>query len=106
MRFALELLVLAGDARNAFEVGRHWPDGQNVVVRSEHPHLFGMLCGRGGGRRHQMGDLGMRTVIPTEALEQAARVATTLRTGTLAPEDARRRGFKPARKEPSGRSER
>ena len=45
----------------------------------------------------------MRAVFPPEALEQVAGIIKARRMRTLAPEEARRRGFKPTHRATSGR---
>ena len=66
-----------------------------LAVYSDRPRLFAKLWAIPGVRRHQTGDTEMRAVFPHEALEQVAGVIKARRRRTLAPEEARRRGFKP-----------
>ena len=66
-----------------------------LAVYSDCPRLFEKLWAIPGMRRHQIGDTEMRAVFPPEALEQVAQVIKARRRRTLAPEEARRRGFKP-----------
>jgi len=66
-----------------------------LAVYSARPRLFEKLWAIPGVKRHQTGDTEMRAVFPPEALEQVAGVIKARRRRTLAPEEARRRGFKP-----------
>jgi len=72
-----------------------WFDGEELAVYSNRPRVFGKLWAIPGVKRHQTGDTEMRAVFPPEALEQVAGVIKARRRRTLAPEEARRRGFKP-----------
>ena len=67
-----------------------------LAVYSDRPRLFEKLWAIPGVKRHQTGDTEMRAVFPSEVLEQVASVIKARRRRTLAPEEARRRGFKPA----------
>src|SRR5437773_9186172 len=66
-----------------------------LAVYSDRPRMFAKLWAIPGVKRHQTGDTEMRAVFPPEALEQVAGVIKARRRRTLAPEEARRRGFKP-----------
>jgi len=66
-----------------------------LAVHTDRPRLFEKLWAIPGVKRHQTGDTEMRAVFPPEALEQVAGVIKARRRRTLAPEEARRRGFKP-----------
>jgi hypothetical protein len=66
-----------------------------LAVYSDRPRLFEKLWAIPGVKRHQTGDTEMRAVFPPEVLEQVAGVIKARRRRTLAPEEARRRGFKP-----------
>ena len=66
-----------------------------LAVYSDRPRLFEKLWAIPGVKRHQTGDTEMRAVFPSEVLEQVASVIKARRRRTLAPEEARRRGFKP-----------
>jgi hypothetical protein len=70
-----------------------WFDGRELAVYSDRPRLFAKLWAIPGVRRHQTGDREMRAVFAPEALEYVARVIMARRKRTLAPEEARRRGF-------------
>jgi hypothetical protein len=72
-----------------------WFDGNDLAVYTDRPRLFGRLWAIPGVRRHQTGDTEMRAVFPLEALEQVAGVIKARHRRTLAPDEARRRGFKP-----------
>src|SRR3989442_12199885 len=74
-----------------------------LAVYSDCPRLFEKLWAIPGMRRHQIGDTEMRAVFPPEALEQVAQVIKARRRRTLAPEEARRRGFKPTHRATSKR---
>ncbi len=74
-----------------------------LAVYTDHPRLFEKLWAIPGVKRHQTGDTEMRAVFPTEALEQVAGVIKARRKRTLAPEEARRRGFKPTHRATSER---
>ena len=64
-------------------------------VFTDHPRLFEKLWAIPGVRRRQTGDTEMRAVFPPDALQYVAGVIKARRRRTLAPEEARRRGFKP-----------
>jgi hypothetical protein len=66
-----------------------WFDGNDLAVYTDRPRLFARLWAISGIRRHQ-------TVFPAEALEEIAGVIKARRRRTLSPDEARRRGFKPA----------
>jgi hypothetical protein len=72
-----------------------WFDGNDLAVYTDRPRLFARLWAIPGVRRHQTGDTEMRAVFPPAALEQVAGVIKARHRRTLAPEEARRRGFKP-----------
>ena len=67
-----------------------------LAVYSDRPRLFEKLWAIPGVKRHQTGDTEMRAVFPPEVLEQVAGVVKARRRRTFPPEEARRRGFKPA----------
>ncbi len=73
-----------------------------LAVYTNRPRLFGKLSAIPGMKRHQTGDTEIRAVFPREALEQIAVVIKARRRRTLAPEEARRRGFKPTHRATSG----
>jgi hypothetical protein len=75
-----------------------WTGGSDLAVYSRRPRLFQKLWAIAGVRQHQTGDTEMRAVFPPEALEQVAGVIKARRKRSLAPDEARRRGFKPAPK--------
>ena len=87
--------------------GRHgqieWTGGPNLAVYTNRPRFFQKLWAIPGVSRHQTGDHEMRAIFPPEALEQVAAVIKARRKHTLAPEEARRRGFKPTARATSGR---
>ncbi len=66
-----------------------------LAVYTDRPRLFAKLWAIPGVKRHQKGDTEMRAVFPPEAIEHVAAVIRARRRRTLAPEEARRRGFKP-----------
>ncbi len=66
-----------------------------LAVYSDRPRLFEKLWAIPGVRRHQTGDTEMRAVFPPDALKQVAAVVKARCRRTLAPAEARRRGFKP-----------
>ena len=66
-----------------------------LAVHTDRGRLFEKLWAISGVKRYQTGETEMRAVFPREALEQVARVIKARRKRTLAPEEARRRGFKP-----------
>ena len=66
-----------------------------LAVCTDRPRLFEKLWAIPGVKRHQTGDSEMRAVFPPEVLDQVAGVIKARRRRTLAPEEARRRGFKP-----------
>lgn len=66
-----------------------------LAVHTDRPRLFEKLWAIPGVKRYQTGDTEMRTVFPPQALKQVAKVIKARRRRTLAPEEARRRGFKP-----------
>jgi hypothetical protein len=72
-----------------------WFDGRDLAVHTNRRRLFEKVWAIPGMKRHQTGDLEMRAVFPLEGLEHVARVIKARRRRTLAPEAARRRGFKP-----------
>jgi hypothetical protein len=72
-----------------------WFDGRDLAVYTNRPRLFQKLWAIPGMKRHQTGDAEMRAVFPPEAVEEVAAVIKARRRRTLAPEEARRRGFKP-----------
>ncbi|PYM40138.1 MAG: hypothetical protein DME12_16740 [Candidatus Rokuibacteriota bacterium] len=72
-----------------------WFDGRDPAVYSDRPRAFVKLWAIPGVRRHHTGDTEMRALFPLEALEQVAGVIRSRHRRTLAPEEARRRGFKP-----------
>lgn len=74
-----------------------------LAVYSDRSRLFQKLWAIPGVTCHQTGDQEMRAVFPPEALEQVARVIKARRKRALAPEEARRRGFKPTPRATSGR---
>ena len=67
-----------------------------LAVCTDRPRLFEKLWAIPGVKRHQTGDTEIRAVFPPEVLDQVAGVIKARRRRTLAPEEARRRGFKPA----------
>ena len=78
------------------------PARRNLAVYTNRPRLFEKLWAIAGVRRHQTGDTEMRAVFAPEALAQLAGVINAPRKRTLAPEEARRRGFKPTHRASSG----
>src|SRR5262245_10951102 len=80
-----------------------WTGGPELAVYSRRPRLFQKLWAIPGVTRHQTGDDEMRAVFPPEALEQVAQVIKARRKRSLAPEEARRRRFKPTPRASSGR---
>jgi hypothetical protein len=78
------------------------PGQLTLGVHSTHPRLFHKLCAIRGVTRHQVSDRELRAVFPPGALEQVARVIRARRKRTLAPDEARRRGFKPTHRATSG----
>ena len=66
-----------------------------LAVYSDHPRVFPRLWAIADVKRHQTGDTEMRAAFLPEALEQVAAVIKARRRRRLAPEEARRRGFKP-----------
>ena len=66
-----------------------------LAVHTDRPRLFEKLWAIPCVKRYKTGDTEMRAVFPPEALEQVARVIKARLRRTLAPEEARRRGFKP-----------
>jgi len=72
-----------------------WFDGTDLAVYADRPRLFARLWAIPGVRRHQTGDLEMRAVFATGALQPVARAIKARRRRTLSAEEARRRGFKP-----------
>ncbi len=66
-----------------------------LAVYGDRPRLFEKLWAIPGVRRHQTGDTEMRAVFPPDALKQVAAVVKARCRRTLAPAEARRRGFKP-----------
>jgi len=72
-----------------------WFDGQCLAVHSKRRRLFEKRWAIPGVKRHQTGDVEMRSVLPLEALEHIAMVIRARRRRTQAPAEARRRGFKP-----------
>jgi hypothetical protein len=66
-----------------------------LAVHTDRPRLFEKLWAIPGVQRYQTGDTEMRAVFPPQALKQVAKVIKARRRRTLAPEEARRRGFKP-----------
>lgn len=79
-----------------------WFDGRDLAVYSDRPRVFVKLWSIPGVRRHQTGDTEMRALFPLEALEQVASVIKARHRRTLAPGEARRRGFKPTPRATSG----
>jgi hypothetical protein len=79
-----------------------WFDGRDLAVYTNRPRLFARLWAVPGVRRHQTGDREMRAVFPPEALEQIAATIKGRRRRMLAPDEARRRGFKPTHRATSG----
>ena len=79
-----------------------WFDGKEFAVYTNRPRLFEKLRAIAGVRRHQTGDTEMRAVFAPEALARVAGVINARRKRTLAPEEARRRGFKPTHRASSG----
>ena len=79
-----------------------WFDDRNLAVYTNRPRLFEKLRAIAGVRRHQTGDTEMRAVFAPGALAQLAGVINAPRKRTLAPEEARRRGFKPTHRASSG----
>jgi hypothetical protein len=78
--------------------------GQFVLaVYTNRARLFEKLWAIPGMRRHQTSDTEMRAVFLPELLEQVAVVIKAHRKRTLAPEEARRRGFKPTHRATSER---
>ena len=73
-----------------------------LAVYSDCPRLFDRLWAVPGMKRHQTGDDEMRAVFLPEAVAQVALVIKARRKRTLAPEEARRRGFKPTHRATSG----
>ncbi len=73
-----------------------------LAVYTDRPRLFERLWAISGVKRYQTGDTEMRAVFPPEAVEQVASVIKARRRRTLAPEEARRRGFKPTHRATSG----
>ena len=71
-----------------------WFDGRDLAVYTNRPRLFPKLWAIPGMKRHQTGDTEMRAVFPLEVLDQIARIIKARRKRILAPEEARRRGFK------------
>jgi hypothetical protein len=71
-----------------------WFDGHDLAVHTNRPRLFPRLWAIPGMKRHQTGDTEMRAVFPLEVLDQVARTIKARRKRILAPEEARRRGFK------------
>ena len=67
-----------------------------LAVYTDRPRLFEKLWAIPGVRRHQTGDTEMRAVFPPDALKQVAAVVKARCRRTLAPAEARRRGFKPS----------
>jgi hypothetical protein len=67
-----------------------------LAVYSDRRRLFEKLWAIPGVKRYQTGDTEMRAVFPPEAVEKVAGVIKARRRRTLAPEEARRRGFEPA----------
>src|SRR5215475_9816330 len=80
-----------------------WTGGPNLALYTNRPRFFQKLWAIPGVSRHQTGDHEMRAIFPPEALEQVAAVIKARRKHTLAPEEARRRGFKPTARATSGR---
>jgi hypothetical protein len=78
------------------------PGQLTLAVHSTRPRLFPKLGAVQGIKRHQVSDQELRAVFPPHALEQVARVIKARRQRTLAPDDARRRGFKPTPRVTSG----
>src|SRR5712691_4199634 len=72
-----------------------WFDGRDRAVYTNRPRLFAKLWSIPGVKRHQTGDTEMRALFPLEALDRVAAAIKARRRRTLAPEEARRRGFKP-----------
>ena len=72
-----------------------WFDGTELAVYTGRPRLFARLWAILGVRRHQTGDIEMRAVFATGALQPVARVIKARRRRTLSAEEARRRGFNP-----------
>lgn len=83
-----------------------WFEGKEFAVYTNRPRLFTRLWAIPGLRHHQSGDTEMRAVFPPEAIEQVAKVIKVRRRRTLAPEEARRRGFKPTHRASSGPQDR
>ena len=73
-----------------------------LAVYTDRPRLFSKLWAIPGVKRYQTGDTEMRALVPLEALEQVAKVIKARRKRILAPEEARRRGFKPTHSATSG----
>ena len=80
-----------------------WFDGTALAVYADRPRLFARLWAIKGVRRHQTGDIEMRAVFATIALQQVARVIKARRRRTLSAEEPRRRGFKPTLRATYGR---
>ena len=71
------------------------PGQFGLAVHTDRPRLFEKLWAIPGVKRYQTAEMEMRAVFPPEALGQVARVIKARLRRTLAPEEARRRGFKP-----------
>jgi hypothetical protein len=78
------------------------PGQLTLAVHSTRPRLFRKLSAIQGVKRHQVSDQELRAVFPPDALVQVARVIKARRKRTLAPDEARRRGFKPTPRATSG----
>jgi hypothetical protein len=79
-----------------------WFDGCDLAVYTNRSRLFQKPWAIPGMKRHQTGHAEMRAVFPPEAVEEVAAVIKARRRRTLAPEEARRRGFKPTPRATSG----
>jgi len=73
-----------------------------LAVHTDRPRLFEKLWAIPGVKRYQTAEMEMRAVFPPEALGQVARVIKARLRRTLAPEEARQRGFKPTHRATSG----
>jgi len=71
------------------------PGQFDLAVHTDRARLFEKLLTIPSVKRFQTGEAEMRAVFAPEALEQVAKAIKARRTRTLAPEEARRRGFKP-----------
>jgi len=78
------------------------PGQFGLAVHTDRPRLFEKLWAIPGVKRYQTAEMEMRAVFPPEALGQVARVIKARLRRTLAPEEARQRGFKPTHRATSG----